>query len=237
MLTGVDAEPRGGARASSPTVPLLSLRAIAKRWRKDRPPVLDGVSLDVAPGTVVAVTGRNGAGKTTLLRIAAGLILADDGQVQLAGLDPQADRSAYQRRLGFLSAGNSGLYGRLRVEHHLRLWAGLAYVPPSNRSTAFARMGEAFALDELWGQRVDRLSMGQRQRVRLALAFLHHPELVLLDEPRTSLDAENAARVAAAVAEVSARGGAAVVCAPAPEDLGLPCDRHLEVCDGRLEER
>src|SRR5437764_14310576 len=113
---------------------VLELAGLVKRWGKDRPAVLDGVDLTVRPGEVVGVLGRNGAGKTTLLRIAAGLITPDDGSVPVHGLDPRRDRSSYQQRLGFLSAGNSGLYGRLRVEHHLHLSSALAYVPREGRA-------------------------------------------------------------------------------------------------------
>jgi ABC-2 type transport system ATP-binding protein len=220
---------------AAPTLAVLEVAGVAKRWRPDRPPVLDGVDLAVRPGEVVGVLGRNGAGKTTLLRIAAGLITADAGGVRLLGLSPERDRAEYQRRLGFLSAGNSGLYGRLRVEHHLDLAAALAYVPREARAGAMDRARRAFALDELLGQRVDRLSMGQRQRVRLALAFVHEPELALLDEPRTSLDADGVAHVRAAVDALTSRGGSAVVCAPETDGLGVECDRTFSVSDGRLE--
>jgi ABC-2 type transport system ATP-binding protein len=238
-MLGVSRSPASDADDATVKTPaalaVLAVAGVTKRWRPDRPPVLDGVELAVRPGEVVGVLGRNGAGKTTLLRIAAGLITADAGSVRLLGLRPQRDRAEYQRRLGFLSAGNSGLYGRLRVEHHLDLWARLAYVPRARRGAAIDRVRRTFDLDELWGQRVDRLSMGQRQRVRLALALLHDPELALLDEPRTSLDADGIAHVKAAVDDLTARGGSALVCAPAAEDLGLECDRRYRISDGHLE--
>ncbi|MDX6674110.1 MAG: type transport system ATP-binding protein [Solirubrobacteraceae bacterium] len=238
-MLGVSRPPASDAvdtrEETATALPVLEVVGVAKRWRSDRPPVLDGVDLAVRPGEVVGVLGRNGAGKTTLLRIAAGLITADAGNVHVLGLSPERDRAEYQQRLGFLSAGNSGLYGRLRVEHHLDLAAALAYVPREARAAAIDRARRAFELDELLGQRVDRLSMGQRQRVRLALAFVHEPELALLDEPRTSLDADGVAHVRAAVDALTAAGGAAVVCAPDADDLGVECDRRFVVSDGRLE--
>ncbi len=213
---------------------VLTLRGVTKRW-PGAPPVLDGVGLEVAPGTTVAVTGRNGAGKTTLLRIAAGLIAADAGQVEVAGHALERERTAALRRLGFVSAGNVGLYGRLGVEQHLALWSRLALVPRGARAGLIRLAVADFALDGLLGRRVDRLSMGQRQRLRLAGAFLHEPTVVLLDEPRTSLDADGAALVAQAVERVRARGGAAVICAPSAEDCPVRLDRCLRVADGRLE--
>src|SRR4051812_22672889 len=208
---GGTAGPPGQRRPPGVGPGRLELSGIVKRWPGAATPVLDDVDVIVRSGEVVGVTGRNGAGKTTLLRVAAGLLLPDEGTVRVDGMDPERERDACQERIGYLSAGNSGLYGRLRVEQHLEFWARLALIPRSRRRTAIAEVRETFALDELCGKRVDRLSMGQRQRVRIALAFLHRPDLLLLDEPRTSLDAEGARLVAAALQSVVARGGAALV--------------------------
>src|SRR4051794_5285337 len=222
-----------GASSGGPA--LLDMSGIVKRWPGASTSVLDGVDIVVRAGEVVGVTGRNGAGKTTLLRVAAGLLLPDAGTVRVFGMDPERERTACQKRVGFLSAGNTGLYGRLRVEQHLEFWARLALLRRSQRRVAIAWAREAFALDELCGRRVDRLSMGQRQRVRIALAFLHDPDLVLLDEPRTSLDEEGTELLARAVAGLAARGGGAVVCAPNGEDGGIPFDRHHVVDGGAVE--
>ena len=105
--------------------PILVARGIAKRWGK-RPPVLDSVDLELHPGVVVGLVGQNGAGKTTLLRVMAGLIDADSGDVRLEGLSPKKDRREYQKRIGFASAGQGGLYARLSVRNHLDYWARLA---------------------------------------------------------------------------------------------------------------
>lgn len=216
------------------TAPPLALDGIVKRW-PGAPPVLEGVSLRLEPGQAVAICGRNGAGKTTLLRIAAGLFGPDQGSVRLDGLDPEHDRTEFQRRLGFLSAGNSGLYARLKPEHHLELWSRLALVPKRRREAAIAGAVRAFELDPLCGKRVDRLSMGQRQRLRLALAFLHEPTVVLLDEPGTSLDDEGIAMIGAALERLKSRGGAAVVCLPSGWEAVPAVDAGFVLANGRLE--
>jgi ABC-2 type transport system ATP-binding protein len=213
----------------------LTLRGITKRWRGQPRPVLDGIDFDLEPGELVWIGGRNGAGKTTLLRIVAGLITPDGGTVRLRGLDPERDRRRYQLRLGFLPAGNAGLTARLSTRYQLTYWARLAFVPESERDGAIERTLAAFSLHELASQRVDRLSMGQRQRLRVAMAFLHAPDVVLLDEPLTSLDDEGATMLAAAVREVTARRGAVVSCSPAAEDQSaLSFDRRCLLEAGRL---
>src|SRR3954454_7092768 len=173
--------------AAPPRSPVLDVAGIVKSWPSQPTPVLDAVSIRLEPSTAASISGRNGAGKTTLLRVAAGLIAAEAGSVRVCELDVARDRTEFQRRIGFLAAGSSGLYARLKVEHHLDLWTRLALMPRRERRGAIDEAVETFALAPLWGRRVDRLSMGQRQRLRLALAFTHRPDVVLLDEPVNSL--------------------------------------------------
>lgn len=218
-----------------PAAPALSADGVVKRWAPGAPPVLAGVDLRLEHGTALAISGRNGAGKTTLLRIVAGMIAADEGAVRVCGLDPERDRARFRRSVGFLSAGNGGLYARLKAEHHLDLAARLALMPRDRRRRAAEQAVGTFGLEPLLGRRVDRLSMGQRQRLRLALAFLHGPSLVLLDEPTTSLDEDGIGLLRAALDDLVARGGSAIVCLPTGWDHQLRVDRsaHLEL--GRLE--
>jgi ABC-type multidrug transport system ATPase subunit len=213
---------------------VLAARDVMKTWRGHPGPVLDGIDLNLAAGTTAAISGINGAGKTTLLRIAAGMITPDSGAVTVNGLNPERDRTAYQGAIGFVSAGNTGLYARLKAENHLEFWARLTLVPRRRRSAAIQRVSAMFGLEPLLGRRVDRLSMGQRQRLRLALAFLHEPSLVLLDEPTTSLDGDGIALVQAALDDHRERGGAALVCLPSGWEQMLRVDRLLGLEHGRL---
>lgn len=219
--------------ASSP--PPFLARGVWHRWPKQPQPVLAGVDLRVEAGTTVAVTGANGAGKTTLLRIAAGLIAPARGEVTSLGLDPERDRRRYQSLVGFLSPGDRGLYARLTVRQQLEFWVRLALVPRADRAATMDAALERFSLAPLADRRVDRLSMGQRQRVRLALAFLHGPRLALLDEPATSLDDDGLELLASAARELTARGGAVIWCSPfvgAADPIRF--DRRYVLRDGRL---
>jgi ABC-type multidrug transport system ATPase subunit len=199
--------------------PLLAGERLTKRWQRARLTVLDQADVAIEQGTLVSVFGANGSGKTTLLRILAGLILPDAGTVRLDGLDPQKDRAAYQRRIGFVSAGYGGMYARLTVRRQLDFWSRIAFVPGPRRVLACDEAMARFDLFGLAGRRLDRLSMGQRQRVRLAMAFLHRPDLVLLDEPWNSLDTEGEHLLAASLLELRSRGGSAVCCTPTGTEL------------------
>jgi ABC-type multidrug transport system ATPase subunit len=215
-------------------VTLFSLEGVVKQWPKVAAPVLAGVSLRLGAGEAVGVHGRNGSGKTTLLRIAAGLITPDSGRVELEGTSPESGRREFQRRIGFVSAGNGALFARLSVDHHLAFCGRLALLDAEAARRASAEVVEDFALDELRGKRVDRLSSGQRQRLRLALGFLHDPRVLLLDEPGTSLDEPARGLLAAALERRRARGVAAIVCSPSPAAEGVTVDRSFLVRDGDL---
>jgi ABC-type multidrug transport system ATPase subunit len=235
--TGTTVNGRPHAPSAVPR-PLLSVSGVVKRWRALPEPVLRGVDLVLEPGSAVHLAGRNGAGKTTLLRVIAGLIKPDWGSLSIAGLDPERQRVDYQRRLGFLPAGDRGLYARLSVARHLDLWARVSYVEGSRRRAVVARALDRFALGDLAGRRVDRLSMGQRQRLRLAGLLLHSPALLLLDEPCSSLDEEAVELMSEALGEQLECGGAVLWCSPSGEGPArLPLDRALVLEDGRLEAR
>lgn len=215
--------------------PVLRVQGVTKRWPGHDTPVLQDVDLGLGPGASASISGRNGAGKTTLLRIVAGLIKPDTGTVRVRGADLEAGGRSYKERIGLVSAGNSGLFARLRVQHHLEYGARLAFMPRARQADAVQRMLETFWLRDLAGRRVDRLSMGQRQRVRIALAFLHGPELLLLDEPQTSLDDEGVAILREALEGLFARGGAALWASPAGEAPVIDFDQRFVVRAGRLE--
>ena len=180
--------------------------------------------------------GRNGAGKTTLLRIVAGIIAADDGLVELDGLSPRRDRRRYQAKVGFLSAGSTGLYARLTVAQHLGYWARLALIPARERSARIDAALTRFELEDIADTRASRLSMGQRQRLTLALALMHDPTLVLFDEPWNSLDGQGVELLNAVIADFAARGGSGLFCIPSGHALeDVPVDRVYSLADGTLE--
>ena len=214
--------------------PILEVRDLVKCWKGVDSPVLDGVNLELAPGRLVAVHGDNGAGKTTLLRIVSGLIEPDSGSISVGGHTAE-ERREFQQRIGFVSAGNGALYARLTVDDHLGLWGRLAMLPRSRRAAASDATLEQFGLDELRGRRVDRLSTGQRQRLRLALGFMHEPELLLLDEPESSLDDRALGLLSEALRGARANGATAIICSPSAQHEHLAIDESYLVTNGKLE--
>jgi ABC-2 type transport system ATP-binding protein len=212
----------------------LMVSGLTKRWHADLPPVLDGLELALEPGTVTWVGGRNGAGKTTLLRIAAGLIEPDAGNVRVCGLTARRQRLRYQQLVSFLPAGDRGLYARLTVRRQLEFSARIAMIRGAHVAGTVADAIAAFDLAGLADRRVDRMSMGQRHRLRIAITFLARPEVVLLDEPLTSLDDEGASLLQSAIDGVIARDGAVLWCSPSGELLDVHFDDRWVIERGRL---
>lgn len=216
--------PRSSADQSAPT---LELYDIVKSWRGSGR-VLDHVNLTLDGGSALHISGRNGCGKTTLLRIAIGLIEPEAGIVSSAGLFPRVHRRRYQERFGYLAAGDRSLYARMTVRSHMKFWARLSFLSGSEEGPTIARALVRFGLEELADRRVDRLSMGQRQRVRLAGSFLHDPAVVLLDEPRNSLDDEGIALLVDWLDDVLRRDGSVIWCSPNGEATELAfTDRYV----------
>jgi heme ABC exporter ATP-binding subunit CcmA len=169
-------------------------------------PALRNVSFRVAPASVVALLGRNGAGKTTLLRILAGLTKPTEGRVRLRGAD--AREASTRRRIGVLGHGIS-VYDELSAHENLAVFARLYGLDqPARRADAMLeRVGLSAVRDGL----VREFSRGMRQRLAIGRAFLHDPELLLLDEPFTSLDDRAIALLQTLLAEARQRGRTVVM--------------------------
>ncbi len=176
--------------------------------------VLQSVCADLKDGDILLVTGRNGAGKSTLLRIIAGLLRPSQGAVHI-WLDGVAVRGEARRHvLGFVGA-DVHLYRDMTAREHLRLLARLRGLPMdvSRCAAALEQVGLGGREDDL----IAGFSSGMQQRLRYALALLHRPRLLLLDEPTTNLDAPGIAIVEQVIKDAAA-GGVVVLATNDPRE-------------------
>jgi ABC-type lipoprotein export system ATPase subunit len=175
--------------------------------------VFADVSLEVRAGAVTAVTGRSGSGKSTLLQLFAGLVLPDSGEVDVLGrrvdLLDTAGRAHVRRDLVGVVTQGGDLVPFLTARETVELALEMRGLPAGDARAALAAVG----LGELEGQRVSRLSLGERQRVAVARALAARPPVLVADEPTARLDEENARAVGALFAELSRTTGTAIVCA------------------------
>jgi putative ABC transport system ATP-binding protein len=222
-------------------VSLIRCRDLTRRYlRTGVEPVIavDGVDLDVEPGTFVAIEGPSGSGKTTLLGLLAGLEAPDRGEITVLGHDlarlSPAERARLRRRRVGIVFQSFGLIASLHVGENVALPLMLAGVPDrESRERARAALEEV-GLGEALGARIDELSGGERQRVGVARAIVIEPALILADEPTGSLDEENAHGVLRLLSDAVRRRGSSLVLVTHDPASAALADRRLGMLDGRL---
>ncbi|MEO7022347.1 MAG: heme ABC exporter ATP-binding protein CcmA [Ktedonobacteraceae bacterium] len=201
--------------------PYLEIHGVKKSFGLK--PVLRGINLDLHAGQRMALLGANGAGKTTLLRILAGLARPSSGEITLDGLDLMRQTHEIRRKVGFL-AHQPYLYEELTALENLLFFARMYGVEnPQTRATLLL---QRVGLEKKGRERANVLSRGQVQRLALARALLHAPQLLLLDEPDTGLDQDGLALLAELLHEHTLHGGTLLF---TTHDLGAAMQRSDQV--------
>ncbi|MEK7767703.1 MAG: ABC transporter ATP-binding protein [bacterium] len=203
-----------------------------RRLRRTRARGVDGVTLAVPRGCVFALLGLNGAGKTTAMRLLVGLLRPDRGTVRVLGGDPAAD-PAIRARIGYLPELPylpRQMTGRALLRHYGRM-SGLAGRPLSNR---VERALELTGIRERAGDPLHLCSKGQVQRVAMAQALLHEPDVLFLDEPLSGLDPRGIAEMRDLIARLKAAGATVCVNSHQIAEVERICDRAGILAEGRL---
>ena len=218
----------------------LEITELSKSYGSHR--VLDRVTFDVQPGEVCGLLGPNGAGKTTLVSIVSGLRLADSGTVTIGGLDVSVGGRATRGLVG-LAGQETGVYPTVTVLENLELFAGLAGLRGGDRRRRITEVADIFDLGGLLDRLARNLSGGERRRLHTAMALLHRPAVLLLDEPTTGVDVGSRTRLLDAVKRLATEDGCAIVYSthylPEIEELGATVvivDHGRVITRGRLDE-
>lgn len=193
-------------------LPALDSRDLRKSYGrgKRRFEAVRGVSLKILPGQVLAFLGPNGAGKTTTIKMIAGLIRPDAGWVSIAGRDPHRQPQAL-RGVGAVLEGNRNLYWRLTALENLEYFGVLRQMSRQAAKLRGQQLLEEFGLLEKRRVPVQKLSRGMQQKIAIAVALIHQPQLLLLDEPTLGLDVEAGETVKGLVRQVAASGCAVLL--------------------------
>jgi ABC-2 type transport system ATP-binding protein len=163
------------------------------------------VSLTIAAGEILAFLGPNGAGKTTTIKMIAGLILPDAGKVNVAGRDPHSNPAAL-KKLGAVLEGNRNVYWQLTPEENLEYFGVLKGISRRQARRSAKVLLERFGLQKKHRSPVQQLSRGMQQKLAFAVALVHQPQLLLLDEPTLGLDVEAAEDVKVLIREIAGSG-------------------------------
>jgi ABC-2 type transport system ATP-binding protein len=210
---------------------MLALEHVAVRY--SRRPVLRDVSFSIGPGEIVAYLGANGAGKTTTMKVVTGLREPDCGRVVFRGRDVAEDPLAWRRCLGYVPEV-AEVYPFLSGREYL-LFAGRLRALPE--ATLEKRVDELLELLELGPQRhlaLESYSKGMRQKVLIATALLHDPEVLVLDEPLSGLDVSSVLVMKALLRELAGRGRAILYSTHHLEVAENLCERVLILHEGRI---
>jgi ABC-2 type transport system ATP-binding protein len=191
---------------------------------------LDGLSFSVPSGELFGFVGRNGAGKTTTMRIVCGLLAADEGSVTWRG---EAIDARVRQRIGYMPE-ERGLYPKMRVRDQLEYFGVLHGLSHVQARAAAAEWLERLGLGERARSRVEQLSQGNQQRVQLAAALVHRPELLVLDEPFAGLDPIVCDLLTEVLREQAARGVPVLFSSHQLELVEHICESVAIIDQGRL---
>ena len=194
---------------------------------------LHDVSLQVGAGTLSALVGPDGAGKTTLLRLAAGLMRADAGSLQVLGIDVAADPQAVQDRISYMPQ-RFGLYEDLSVQENLDLYADLHGVSAEARRTRYARLMAMTDLGRFTTRLAGQLSGGMKQKLGLACTLVRSPQLLLLDEPTVGVDPLSRRELWQIVQQLVADEQLSVIVSTSYLDEAERCAQVFVLHEGRL---
>ncbi len=214
------------------TSPTLSLQSVTRSYGSK--PALELEPIVLGRGAT-AVLGPNGSGKTTMLRLTATVTEPSSGEIRFATLDTSdpIERTAVRRRLGYV-AQTDGLPGRMRVNEYLDYVSALKEIGPARLRRRWAAwVLERVALGEYRHHRIRSLSGGMKRRLSVAQALLGGPDLLVLDEPLTSLDAEQRGEITRLLVEM-ARDTTILVATHHADELAAVCHRILVLDEGRL---
>ncbi|MFC5181660.1 ABC transporter ATP-binding protein [Actinomadura harenae] len=207
----------------------ISVHGLRKRYGDVQ--AVDGVSFEVAEGEFFGILGPNGAGKTTTLEIVEGLREADEGEVALLGLKPWPRNSRLLPRIGVQLQATS-FFERLTAREQLRTFGSLYGVSARKAD----EMLETVGLTEKADERVEKLSGGQAQRLSIACALVHDPELVFLDEPTAALDPQARRNLWDVLRAINTEGRTIVLTTHYMDEAEILCDRVAIMDRGQILE-
>ncbi len=210
---------------------MIEVANLTKRYAGGRTAV-DDISFTVARGEIVGLLGPNGAGKSTTMRVLSGFMPATSGTVKVGGFDVFHDSDETRRRIGYMPENNP-LHPEMRVREYLKFRArlkGLGWKKSRERVTTVM---EQCGLTDVGRRIIGQLSKGYKQRVGLADALVHDPELIILDEPTIGLDPQQIRSVRALIKSLAGKHTVLISTHILPE-VEMMCGRVLIMFDGRV---
>lgn len=224
-----------GREENRPEQIALAFRSVSKSFRTGKRKImaLDAINARVLAGVITGLIGPDGAGKTTLMRLAAGLLVPDEGRITVLGLDATRDSLAVQASIGYMPQ-RFGLYEDLSVQENLDLYADLQGVPKGQRPPRYRELMRMTGLAPFTSRLAGRLSGGMKQKLGLACTLVHPPSLLLLDEPTVGVDPVSRRELWNIVYRLVREEGTSVLLSTAYLDEAERCHEVIMLHEGRL---
>jgi ABC-2 type transport system ATP-binding protein len=210
---------------------MLEIRHLTKRFRGA--PVVDDVSFTVGPGEITGYLGPNGSGKSTTVKILTGLLHASAGHIFYQGQNVYDDPIAFRQRLGYVPE-EPNLYGYLTGLEYLQLAGGLRGLGEARVNERAGSLLELLYLDDARWLPLSNYSKGMKQRVLIAAALLHDPDVLIFDEAQSGLDITNSLLFRHLLRELAARGKAVLYISHVLELVEKVCDHIVVIHKGRI---
>ncbi len=210
---------------------MLDIQHLTKTYGEKK--AVDDLTLHIAPGEIYGFIGHNGAGKTTTLKAAAGILRFDGGDITVGGLSVKTDPLGCKRRLAYIP-DNPDLYDYMSGIKYLGFIADVFGVDAQTRRERIRRYADAFELTDDLAQPIAAYSHGMKQKLAIIAAWLHDPQLILMDEPFVGLDPKAAHLLKKMMREVCDGGGAIFFSTHVLEVAEKLCDRVAIIKNGRL---
>lgn len=209
---------------------MISIDNLTRRYGDNT--AVDGVTTEIRRGEIVGLLGHNGAGKTTVMKILTGYLDATSGSVTVDGHDVDTQRSEVQRRIGYLPE-NAPLYDEMLVQEYLRMMAELRGVPEADIDRRVATAIVATGLQQRVVSPISTLSKGLRQRVGIAQAIVHKPDVLVLDEPTNGLDPMQIQSIRDLILNLG-KNSTIILSTHILQEIEAVCDRVLVMIRGKL---
>ena len=210
---------------------MLDVRALTKKYRNRA--VVDHVTFTVPPGRVTGYLGPNGSGKSTTVKMLAGLLPATSGQILWDGADIRSDLTGFKRRLGYVPE-EAYVYPHLTGMEHLELIGRLRRLPEAQVQRKAAELLRLLWLHEHRFTPISSYSKGMKQRVLIAAALLHDPDLLIFDEPLNGLDIASAMLLHELIAELARHGKTIMYISHVLEVTEKVCSRVIMLYQGKV---
>ncbi len=209
---------------------MIEIKNLTKRFGATT--ILDDISLSVKKGEILGFLGPNGAGKTTTMKIITSFWTPTSGQVEVDGFDIRKNSLAARKKIGYLPE-TVPLYDDMRVYEYLRFVAEVRGVPKERIKPRISEVVRVCGLKKVIRQPIEELSKGYRQRVGLAQAIMHDPEILILDEPTTGLDPNQIAEIRNLIRELG-KEKTVIFSTHILSEVSATCDRVVIINNGRI---